>query len=67
VLFVEPQYSPKLVRQVAKDMSLKVAELDTLEIGPLKTETYESIMRRNLQTLRSALSTPSHASETQNR
>jgi zinc/manganese transport system substrate-binding protein len=67
VLFVEPQYSSRLVRQMAADMNLKVAELDTLETGPLKKETYEKVMRRNLETLATSLASASHASETHNK
>jgi zinc transport system substrate-binding protein len=66
-LFVEPQYSARLVRRIAKDLNLKVAEVDTLETGPLKRDTYEKTMRRNLQTLCASLTPPSHASETQSR
>ncbi|MDB6032350.1 MAG: putative periplasmic solute binding protein for transport system [Verrucomicrobiales bacterium] len=65
VLFVEPQYSSRLVRQIAKDLNLKVAELDTLETGPLKKDAYERTMRRNLQSLCGSLTPASHASETQ--
>ena len=37
--------------QLAEDLNLKVAELDTLETGPLRKDTYELVMRRNLKTL----------------
>lgn len=64
VLFVEPHYSSRMVRQVAKDMNLRVAELDTLETGPLKEDTYEKLMRQNLRTLTESLRPAAHASET---
>lgn len=65
VLFVEPHYSSRMVRQLGKDMNLRVAELDTLETGPLKADTYEKSMRQNLRTLIESLSPAAHASETQ--
>lgn len=55
VIFTEPQFSPKLARQLAKDLSITVAELDTLETGPLVPTSYEDGMRRNLRTLQQNL------------
>ncbi len=61
VMFTEPQFNPRLVRQLSQDLSkgdLKVefAELDVLETGPLVESFYEDAMRRNLATLRRMLS-----------
>jgi zinc transport system substrate-binding protein len=54
-LFVEPQFEVKLARQLAKDLSIGVATLDTLETGRLTPEAYEEGMRANLRALRGAL------------
>jgi zinc transport system substrate-binding protein len=56
VIFTEPQFSARLAREIARDLGVKLAELDTLETGPLRPGTYEEGMRRNaaviLQTLK---------------
>lgn len=54
-LFVEPQFEVKLARQLAKDLSIGVATLDTLETGRLTPEAYEDGMRANLRALQGAL------------
>ena len=54
-LFVEPQFEVKLARQLAKDLSIGVATLDTLETGRLTPEAYEEGMRANLRVLQTAL------------
>ena len=54
-LFVEPQFDVKLARQLAKDLSIGVATLDTLETGRLTPEAYEEGLRANLRALQSAL------------
>lgn len=54
-LFVEPQFDVKLARQLAKDLSIGVATLDTLETGRLTLEAYEEGMRANLRALQGAL------------
>jgi len=51
VIFTEPQFSPKLAERISKDAKIPVAELDTLETGPLKPTAYEEGLRRNLNTL----------------
>ena len=51
VIFTEPQFSPRLAQQIGRDLSVPVAELDTLESGPLNPNAYEEGMRRNLRTL----------------
>ena len=50
-IFTEPQFSPKLAQRISRDAKIPVAELDTLEIGPLKPTAYEEGLRRNLNTL----------------
>ncbi len=54
-LFVEPQFDVKLARQLAKDLSIGVATLDTLETGRLTPGAYEEGMRANLRALQNAL------------
>lgn len=54
-LFVEPQFEVKLARQLAKDLSIGVATLDTLETGRLTPEAYEEGMRANLRALQGTL------------
>lgn len=51
VIFTEPQFSPKLAERISRDAKVPVAELDTLETGPLKPTAYEEGLRRNLSTL----------------
>ena len=51
VIFTEPQFSPKLAERISRDAKIPVAELDTLETGPLKPTAYEEGLRRNLNTL----------------
>ena len=55
VVFSEPQFNPRLVRQLSKDLGIKVAELDVLETGTPGPALYEDGMRRNLATLTTAL------------
>jgi len=55
VIFTEPQFNPRLVRQLGKDLGVRFAELDVLETGKTGAEFYESGMRRNLQSLVSSL------------
>ncbi|MEK7676321.1 MAG: zinc ABC transporter substrate-binding protein [Verrucomicrobiota bacterium] len=54
-IFAEPQSSSRLVRQIARDLRISVAELDTLETGPLAPSAYEEGMRRNLKTILQSL------------
>jgi ABC-type Zn uptake system ZnuABC Zn-binding protein ZnuA len=51
VIFTEPQFTARLPRQIARDAGLPLAELDTLETGPLTATAYEEGLRRNLRTL----------------
>ena len=54
-IFSEPQFSPKVVEVIARDLNLKVYALDPAETGDLVDDSYISIMRNNLEILRSAL------------
>jgi zinc/manganese transport system substrate-binding protein len=53
-IFVEPQFSPKLVETVARDLKLTVETLDPLETGA-ETDSYLALMNRNLEALRRGL------------
>jgi zinc transport system substrate-binding protein len=55
-IFTEPQFSPRLASQIARDLEIEVGQLDTLEAGPLTPESYEEGMRRNLHVLQKHLS-----------
>ncbi len=50
-IFSEPQFSPKLARQIARDLGIPLAELDPLETGSPRKDGYESGMRANASTL----------------
>lgn len=50
-IFSEPQFSPKIITTLAKDLGLKVFSLDPLETGDLKKESYISKMEQNLNSL----------------
>ncbi len=52
VIFTEPGNTRNLARQLGADMGLPVAELDTLETGPLDRAGYEKGMRRNVEILK---------------
>ena len=54
-LFVEPQSEIRLARQLAKDLDIRLAILDTLETGRLEPDAYETGMRANLKSLQQAL------------
>lgn len=54
VLFIDGE-PPRLARQLAKDLRLDLASLETLETGPFAPDAYEKGMRRNLEVLRSKL------------
>lgn len=54
-IFTEPQFNPRLVRQISKDLGIRFAELDVLETGTATPEFYEEGMRRNLKSLQSIL------------
>ena len=54
-IFAEPQFSSKLIKQIARDLHLAVAELDPLETGRLTRSAYEDGMRKIARTLQSNL------------
>ena len=54
-LFVEPQFEIRLARQLAADLGIGVAMLDTLETGRLEPAAYEEGMRANLRELQRTL------------
>ena len=55
VIFTEPQFNPRLVRQISRDLKIRFAELDVLETGTASPTFYEEGMRRNLQALDASL------------
>lgn len=55
VLFAEPQFDPRMARQLARDLKVSVAQLDTLETGRLAPSAYEDGMRTNLRVLATSL------------
>lgn len=54
VLFMDGE-PPRLARQLASDLKLKLASLETLETGELGLHAYEQGMRRNLEVLKTHL------------
>jgi len=56
VVFSEPQYSPKLAEALAKEAGVPVRVLDPVSTGSPAPTAYEDAMRRNLSTLKEALS-----------
>ena len=55
VIFSEPQFHPRLIKRLANDLAIGVAELDVLETGVASRTFYVDGLRRNLRTLESAL------------
>jgi zinc transport system substrate-binding protein len=55
-VFSEPQYSPKLAEAVAREAGVPVRVLDPVATGSPSLTAYEDAMRRNLSTLKEALS-----------
>jgi ABC-type Zn uptake system ZnuABC Zn-binding protein ZnuA len=55
-VFSEPQYSPKLAEALAREAGVPVRVLDPVATGSPAPTAYEDAMRRNLSTLREALS-----------
>jgi zinc/manganese transport system substrate-binding protein len=51
VIFTDRQYSSRLAEQLGRDYHVPVAELDTLETGDFKPESYEAGMKNNLRVL----------------
>jgi len=56
VVFSEPQYSPKLAEALAREAGVPVRVLDPVATGSPALTAYEDAMRRNLSTLKEALS-----------
>jgi ABC-type Zn uptake system ZnuABC Zn-binding protein ZnuA len=56
VVFSEPQYSPKLAEALAREAGVPVRVLDPVATGSPALAAYEDAMRRNLSTLKEALS-----------
>ena len=55
-VFSEPQYSPKLAEALAREAGVPVRMLDPVATGSPSRTAYEDAMRRNLSTLKEALS-----------
>ena len=55
-VFSEPQYSPKLAEALAREAGVPVRVLDPVATGSPALTAYEDAMRRNLATLKKALS-----------
>lgn len=55
VIFSEPQFSPRIVEVLARDLGLTVHTLDPIETGDPQKDSYISRMRNNLETLKAAL------------
>lgn len=55
VLFAEPQFDPRLARQLGRDLGVDIALLDTLETGRLVPSGYEDGIRANLRVLQTSL------------
>jgi len=55
-VFSEPQYSPKLAEALAREAGVPVRLLDPVATGSPALTAYEDTMRRNLATLKEALS-----------
>ncbi len=57
-VFAEPQYSPRIAQVIAREAGVSVKMLDSAATGSMDPGTYEEAMRRNLRTLKEALSGP---------
>ncbi|HEX8043406.1 metal ABC transporter substrate-binding protein [Candidatus Deferrimicrobium sp.] len=55
-VFSEPQYSPKIAEALAREAGVPVRMLDPVATGSPGRTAYEDAMRRNLSTLKEALS-----------
>lgn len=55
VIFSEPQFHPRLLKRLANDLQVGVAELDVLETGTASKTFYADGLRRNLRALETAL------------
>lgn len=55
VIFTEPQFNPRLVKQLTRDLGIQFTDLDVLETGKPTASFYEDGMRRNLRSLQATL------------
>lgn len=55
VIFTEPQFNPRLVKQITRDLGIQFTDLDVLETGKPTASFYEDGMRRNLRSLQATL------------
>jgi zinc/manganese transport system substrate-binding protein len=55
VIFVAPGGKTRVARRIAQDLRVELAELDTLESGPLTPAAYEERMRQNAAVLQKYL------------
>jgi ABC-type Zn uptake system ZnuABC Zn-binding protein ZnuA len=55
VIFTEPQFNPRLVKQLTRDLGIQFTDLDVLETGEATAAFYEDAMRRNLRSLQTTL------------
>ncbi|MEK7099219.1 MAG: zinc ABC transporter substrate-binding protein [Patescibacteria group bacterium] len=54
-IFAEPQFSPRIVEVIARDLGLTVYTLDPVETGDPVRDSYISLMRHNMETLKRAM------------
>jgi ABC-type Zn uptake system ZnuABC Zn-binding protein ZnuA len=54
-IFAEPQFSPRIVEVIARDLDIDVRVLDPIETGDPDKDSYLRLMRANLEALRSVL------------
>lgn len=54
-IFSEPQYPEKIADVLSKETKIPVYQLDPAHIGDGKIDSYEKIMKKNIQTLKKAL------------
>ncbi len=55
-IFSEPQYPERVALLLSKETGIQVYQLDPAATGDSKPDAYERIMRKNLETLKKALS-----------
>ncbi|MFH0793952.1 MAG: metal ABC transporter substrate-binding protein [bacterium] len=54
-VFVEPQLTPKLLREIAKDYDLKLAPINPMETGKADRDYYEKALRNDADVFRTNL------------
>lgn len=54
-IFTEPQYSSKMIDNIARDSNVAIASLDPMETGEPSADLYEKVMRANLASLQKTL------------